>query len=137
MKRVADTIEFPPTVITRLYVFSKEGCPYSSAAESTAMKTYDAAQNPSGSCEYKVICQQPPIITKIRHYTEFHKTKMACETVHQKSHKHKSYPAIIAEVNPDQYQFVGGNDQLNEWVSKVSQTPLDRKRRKLNRLRGL
>lgn len=137
MKRVADSSESPPTVITRLHVFSKEGCPHSSAAESTAMKTYAAAQNPSDACEYKVLCQEPPSITKIRHFTQFHQTKMAFETVHQKSHRHKSYPAIVAELTPGKYHFVGGNDQLNDWVSKVSRAVPDSKRRKISRLRRL
>lgn len=137
MKRVADSNESPPTVITRLHVFSKEGCSHSSAAESTAMKTHTAAQNPSDACEYKVLCQQPPNITKIRHFTQFHKTKVAFETVHQKSHRHKSYPAIVAELKPGKYHFVGGNEQLNEWVLKVSHTTPERKRRKTNTLRGI
>lgn len=136
MKIVADINEDSLTVITKLHVFSKEGCPHSSAAESTAMKTYAAAQTPGDGCEYKVLCQQPPSITKIRNFAQFHKTKMALETVHQKSHRHKSYPAIVAELTPGQYHFVGGNDQLNEWVLKVSCSVPDRKRRKTNRLRG-
>lgn len=114
--------------IHKVHIFSRNTCSYSRKAEILAKKMHSECKGPrSGTLIF--VAAEPPQITVVKKTSNISQDVKKFTTsdvaryprcIDEGSQKHGTFPAVVAEITPGDYRFLGGYDELTRWASKPS-----------------